>query len=63
MKNTLGKDFYAAAPFKGLWDNSFETIKKLVEYFSLYQPFLHFLRREDQQLFIGSKFSVLYVDA
>ena len=64
MINTLGKNFLAAATFKGLWDASFKTGQgKLVVYFGLHQSSLHFSRREDQKLlFIGSKFSFSYAD-
>ena len=62
MMNTPGKDLFVAATFKGLQDTSFET-ENFVVYFGLYQSFLHFSRREDQNiLFLGSKFSFPHVD-
>ena len=54
MINTLGKDSFAAATFKGLWDTSlwdasFETeYGKLVAHFGPYQSSLPFSRRENQ---------------
>ena len=63
MINTLGKDFFAAATFKGLRHFFWYRIKNLVVYFGWYQPSLYFPRREDQKLlFMGSKFSFPYED-
>ena len=45
---TLGKGFLAAATFKGSWDVYFQTEKKFVVYFRLYESSLPFSRREDQ---------------
>ena len=55
MINTLGKNFFAAATFKALWDAFFE-IKKLVVYFVLHQSFFHFSRREDQENIVYRKY-------
>ena len=40
-KHTGGKVF-ADATFEGLWVDSFETVKKLVVYFGLYESSLYF---------------------
>ena len=43
MRYRLGKEFFAVATFKGLWDISFHTVKKLVVCLGLYESSLHFL--------------------
>ena len=49
MINKLGKEFFSAATSKGSLDVYFETVKKLVVYFGLYESSLHFSRRDDQK--------------
>ena len=56
MVHTIGKDFFATATFK----LSFQTVKKFVVCFGLYESSLYFYVREDQ-IFMGGKFSFLYV--
>ena len=51
MIYTLGKDFFVAAAFKGLWvcEIFFSgRVEKFVVYFGLYESSVHFWRREDQ---------------